>query len=820
LFDAAGDIINYEFDVENTGNVTLTNVAIMDDLIASVSCPQTTLAPAAAMVCTASYTVTQADVDAGEVVNNASASGTPPPGLPVVETPSSATVESDALPGLSFAKRAVTTDFAAVGDIVNYEFDVENTGTITLSGITITDDLVASVNCPQTTLAPAATIVCSASYTVTQADLDAGEVVNNASVDATLPNGDPVPTAEDTAVIDAVPSPALEIIKTALTADYNAVGDVIDFEITVTNTGNVSVSSIVVNDPLIPSLSCPVAALTPTASFTCTGSYIVTQADIDAGQVDNTASVTGTPSGGTLPPASASETVDADTMPALDVVKTAATPSFDSVGDTINYDYVVTNTGNVTLTGTIAVNDDKIASVSCPVPPAGGLVPSASETVDAVQAPSLAMTKTATPQIYATLGDIITYEYVVTNTGNVTHTSPVTVSDDQVSVSCPALPAGGLAPGASLTCSATDMISQDDLDSGSLSNTATASSGGTNSAPVTETVTADQLPALAIDKSADRASFAALGETVTYSYLVTNTGNVTITDAVTVSDDKISNVSCQALPGGSLAVGASLTCTGLYTVTQADLDAGEVTNIASASAGSTTSPTDSVVLPAAQNPALSIAKSALDTSFAAPGDILSYEFVVRNTGNVTLTGAISVSDDKIPAVYCPAVPMSGFAPNEEMTCTGDYLVTQADIDAGEVTNIATASNGSTTSDRDTATVNGDQAPALSIVKSADTGTFNAPGLTINYEFEVTNSGNVTLTDPISVSDSRIASVTCPALPAAGLVPGASITCTGSDVTTQADVDAGVVENVASASPMTAMSRLQIRFQSMIILSRR
>ena len=834
-FDAAGDIINYEFDVENTGNVTLTNVAITDDLIASVSCPQTTLAPAATMVCSASYTVTQADVDAGEVVNNASAAATPPPGLPVVEEPSTATVDSDALPGLSFAKRAVTPDFAAVGDILNYEFDVENTGTITLSGIVITDDLIASVSCPQTTLAPAGTMVCSASYSVTQADLDAGEVINNASADANLPNGDPIPTAEDTAVIDAVPSPELDIVKTALTADYSAVGDIIDFEITLTNTGNVSVSGIVVDDPLIPSLSCPASALAPTASFTCTGSYTVTQADLDAGQVDNTASVSGTPSGGTLPPASASETVDADAMPALDVVKTATTPSFDSVGDTVDYDYVVTNTGNVTLMDTISVSDDKIASVSCPVPPAGGLVPGASltcsatyvvtqadidagdvtniasatdgtttspdatATVDAVQTPSLAMTKTAAPQIFATLGETVSYDYVVTNTGNVTVTSPIMIADDQISVSCPALPAGGLAPNATLTCIASDMISQDDIDNGSLTNTATASSDGTSSAPVTETVTADQLPALEIQKSANQASFATLGETVAYSYLVTNTGNVTITTPVTVSDDKISNVSCQALPGGSLAVGASLTCTGLYTVTQADLDNGEVTNIASASSGSTTSPTDSVVLPAAQNPALSIAKSALDTSFAAPGDILSYEYLVRNTGNVTLTGAVSVTDDKIAAVSCPAVPMSGFAPNEEMTCTGDYLVTQADIDAGEVTNIATASNGATTSDPDTATVDADQAPALSIVKSADASTYNVPGQTINYEFEVTNTGNVTLTEPISVTDSRIASVTCPALPPAGLVPNASVTCTGSDTTTQADVDAGVVENVASAA---------------------
>ena len=835
-FDAAGDVINYEFDVENTGNVTLNAVSVTDDLIASVVCPQTTLAPAATMVCSASYTVSQADVDAGEVVNNASVDGTPPAGLAPVSAADSAVVDSSAASDLRFEKRALSSDFTQVGDILNFEFDVENTGAITLSNLVVSDPLISNVTCPRTSLAPADAMICSGSYTVTQADLDAGEVINTASVDANLPNGDPVPTLSDNATVTATAEPELDIFKSALTSNFSAVGEVVDYEITVRNIGNVTISNIVVDDPLIPSLSCPVNSLAPSAAFVCTGSYAVTQADIDAGQVDNTATATGTPSTGSLDPVSAVRSIAADLNPELTLVKTATTPDFDSVGDTVDYDYLVTNTGNTTITGNISVSDDKIPSVSCPITPAGGLVPGASlscsaiyvvtqadldagqvtniasatdgaitsddvsETVDAVQSTSLAMTKTASPQSFDAIGDLISYDYVVTNTGNITLTSAVTVSDDRIaSVTCPALPAGGLAPNASLTCTGTDTVTQADIDAGSITNTASAAANGVSSPPVSETVTADQLPALAIEKSADRANFAALGEIVTYDYLVTNTGNVTITDPISVSDDRIASVSCPALPGGSLAVGASLTCSAWYEVTQADLDAGEVINIASASTGSIVSPTDSVTLPAAQAPALSIEKSALDTVFTVPGDVLSYEYRVRNTGNVTLMGAINVADDRISAVSCPALPASGLAPDAEIVCSADYLVTQADIDAGSVTNIATASNGDVSSAPDTATVNGDQTPALTILKSADRGTFNAPGQTINYEFEVTNTGNVTFTDPISVSDSRIANVSCPALPAAGLLPAASIICTGTDATTQADVDAGVVENTASAS---------------------
>ena len=83
---------------------------------------------------------------------------------------------------------------------------------------------------------------------------------------------------------------SLGLVKSSSTGGYGAVGDVIDYSYLVTNTGTTTESGIVsVSDNLIPDVSCPPGSLAPGASETCTGSYTVTQADVDAGSVTNTA---------------------------------------------------------------------------------------------------------------------------------------------------------------------------------------------------------------------------------------------------------------------------------------------------------------------------------------------------------------------------------------------------------------------------------------------------------------------------------------------------------------------------------------------------
>ena len=69
----AGDKVNYTLTATNVGNVTLTGVTIVDPKLGTLVCtpPQpATLAPGAQLVCTGSYTLTQADLNGGQVVEH------------------------------------------------------------------------------------------------------------------------------------------------------------------------------------------------------------------------------------------------------------------------------------------------------------------------------------------------------------------------------------------------------------------------------------------------------------------------------------------------------------------------------------------------------------------------------------------------------------------------------------------------------------------------------------------------------------------------------------------------------------------------------
>ena len=832
----SGTTVSYTYKVSNSGNTTLTSaVTVSDDKIATVTCaplPGGGLVPGASVTCSGSYTTVQADIDSGGVTNTASAKSGP-----ITSPATSLTIPATQAPAMTVVKTSSATTFSAPGVSLPYSYLVTNAGNTTLtSAISVTDSKIASVSCPLigAGLAPGASITCTAAYTTTQADVDAGFVTNVAA------SKSGTSTSPSTSLkITATQTPSLAVVKSASPATYSATGATITYSYAVKNTGNTTIAAspaLAVTDNKIATVSCPAipaAGLAPGATLTCTATAITTQANVDAGSIVNTASAS---AGGVTSPTTTA-TATANQSSSLSLVKTTTTSNVSAVGTVVPYSFTATNTGNTTITTAITVADSKIASVTCPSLPASGLAPAAnlvctgtytitqadidaggvtntataasgtttsapaSHTLPASQNHGLALTKSVAPATYSAVGTTITYTYVVKNTGNVTLTSAVTIgiSDNKLgAVSCPAIGAGGLAPNASLTCTAAYVTKQSDLDAGSITNTATATDGTVVSPSATATTTGLQSPALTLAKNTTATSFNAVGQSIPYTFAVTNSGNTTFTSAVTVADSKIASVTCPVV-GAGLAPAASLTCTGSYTTTQADLDAGSIINVASAKSGGTTSPTSQHTLPATVTPALTVAKSASATNFAAAGVSLTYSYKVTNAGNVTLTAAVSVADNKIASVTCPALPAAGLVPGAFITCTGPYTTTQADVDAGGVSNTATTASGSTTSPATTITVPAVQTPAITLAKTSAATTYATVGQSLAYSFKVTNSGNTTVTSAVSIADAKIAGVTCPALPAAGLAPGANLVCTGSYVVTQADLDAGSFTNTATAS---------------------
>ena len=149
-------------------------------------------------------------------------------------------------------------------------------------------------------------------------------------------------------------NPALSITKVATEQSFDAVGDVINYTIVATNTGNVTLASVSVTDPSVGDLVCTPASgssLAPGESLNCTASHTVTQADLDAGFYANTACVDD--GAGGAAEQCAPESVPADQNPALSLTKSASPLVYDTVGQTITYSYVITNSGNVTLVGSV-----------------------------------------------------------------------------------------------------------------------------------------------------------------------------------------------------------------------------------------------------------------------------------------------------------------------------------------------------------------------------------------------------------------------------------------------------------------------------------
>ncbi len=292
---------------------------------------------------------------------------------PVTETPATASPawsSGSGYPAISLKKSASISSYSSAGTPVTYFYKVTNTGNVTLNPVTVTDPMVglSAISCPATSLAPGVSETCNATYTTTQSDVDRGSLKNTGTATGTPPSGPPV-TATSSLCIPAVQAPSISLLKTADVPTVSAVGQIVTYTFTITNTGNVTLSDVDVTDaqaaPSLDSSLGPITCTTgtngsitlaPGATDTCSATYTVTQADLTNNSITDTGTVTGQPPSG--PPVTATSTLSL-TVTSVSVVK-AASPSAGVVaGSTtpIVYTLTVTNTGSATTTAPIVVTD-------------------------------------------------------------------------------------------------------------------------------------------------------------------------------------------------------------------------------------------------------------------------------------------------------------------------------------------------------------------------------------------------------------------------------------------------------------------------------
>ncbi|GEM_PF-803731 len=923
----AGDVIEYTFKVTNTGKTPLFDVVVTDPKTGLVWTANTKIAELAVGASNdtafkATYVVKQADIDNGTLENTARTEGAwgNIGGTPQTVTSTDKFDLPLSEPSLKFEKKLKQSEVKApsvVGDKVIYEFIVTNTGNTTLKNVVITDELAGVVDAGVFnigTLAPKATKTVEAYFLLKLEDINAGKVVNKALASGTYgPDDKKITTPPSEVEVPTYRDPKLTLVKalSSVVPEPAYAGDMLEWTVTATNEGNVTLYNIKVSDPLVDAVITPasLAALAPGESGTFTVKAPIQQNHLNDGKVVNTAKADFEDPTGPQPPVDSNEVVTPLAhKPSISLEKVAILDGLRNpakIGDELRYSFTIRNTGNVALNGLVltdhlegvvidaadvtrlktlalqpvnAAKDNdaevqtvvygtyklKVADINAGkventadvkgIPEHGDKAPVTDDSsIDTPldRDPSIKLIKTLEASSLpkpAKAGDVIKFNFAVHNTGNVT-LEKIRIVDlvADVQVINQSGWTGPLEPGEvnEDAFTATYALKQSDIDAGTFANTAQVFGSSVNGMPddVTDIsgtdLTNDDKTVVELETSAsvtivksETHAFSSptqVGEVITYSFLVTNTGNLTLTNVI-VEDPLVGLVPdmpftiATLLPGDANAV----TLTATYKVTQADIEKGEVVNQATVTgdyvdpADKTKKPvipdvSEEIKVPLEQKPGIAVVKEANSklTEPAEAGQEIEYTFTVHNTGNMVLNNV--VLNDPLAGITPNSFTIGTMQPGEQQVFTATYAITEADIDAEKVVNQATvkATYGDPTTPKDIEdpsgpTVDTDEPtivpvmpplPELEIIKKGEWNDANGNGYpevgeTLEFTFDVTNKGNALLNN-VTVQDegplfagkrgtNQLSAIT----PApVTLKPGESQTFKATYVLAQADIDA-------------------------------
>ena len=446
-----GETINYVITVKNDGNLTLTNVKIEDALTGNAgenAWTIDTFAPGETQTFEASYVVTEADVIAGKVVNNATGEAENPDPKKE-ETPVTPGEKEDPVetpnPGLTVVKTSDTEGQVTLGQKITYTITVTNNGNVTISGVKLVDPLTRD-NWTLGKIKPGETVTREATYTVTEKDIIAGKVENHAIAAGKDPNGNDITDEGEKTVTTEESKPHITVTKETTSTPKNgetyALGEEITYKITAKNTGNLTLKDVVVSDELTGNTGDKAFKIDgefkPGDEKTFETSYTVTEADLGK-TVVNVATATGKTPDPDKPkpdvdPGKKEDPTD-QKKPAMSIEKKVIDQKEEyEIGDTVKYKITVTNTGNTTQNN-ILVEDQMNAAgqaVITKVDGANGTIDGAKVTLDTL-APGKAASITAEYTVVkADRGNKIINVAVAKGEGEIPKTPEVPVQVEEV----------------------------------------------------------------------------------------------------------------------------------------------------------------------------------------------------------------------------------------------------------------------------------------------------------------------------------------------------------------------------------------------------
>ena len=397
------------------------------------------------------------------------------------------------------------------------------------------------------------------------------------------------------------------------------------------------------------------------------------------------------------------------------------------------------------------------------------------------------------------VGDTITFTIEVTNIYDKAKTITI-VEQDDVQITGEKV-FTNVAPGATVKTTATHVVTKEDVDAKEYKNVVTAKFDGGKDFDGHDKE--DQFDRLEISKTVTSTpkdgQLYRNGETISYKITVKNTGttvakNVNVTDDLTGLNETVDE----------LGAGEEKSFDTTYVVTDKDVHAGHIKNVATATSDGNDPVKDEVDTPVeTAKPSLIVEKTSDKDHPVKLNETIHYTVTVTNNGNVTIENV--TVDDELTDNHWKAGTLK---PGESKTFDTQYTVKAEDIAKGKVVNVATADGRDSTGDKPDVTpgevMNETEKsqPHLTLTKTTTSTPQNKDGYTkgetITYRIKAENDGNVELRD-IKVEDPLTKDIWS----IESLQPGESKTWTTSYIVTEADQVKGSVVNDVTATAKTS-----------------